>query len=254
MGGVVVGRRRAEPSNSALQFGASEAQLHDMELSLMHVWDLPVDVSIDLDEDLQRELGTATTVSAIHGPVLAALVGQHPDLLILARDPEDHHLSKTLRACVRHAPCPLIVVPATATTHFSRVVVGVSRTPASATALRWAAREAELHDAQLVPLHAWQVRPGSIADVFHPARATLRQERQAADDLTEWIREVIPHAQFCTEVVHGAPLDSFLNAAGETDLVVVGRTKHHVLDQAVHERIAEDLAMLLACPVAVIPS
>lgn len=252
MSSIVVGRRRSDPPDSALRFASAEAQLRGRPLTLTHVWDLPVEVSVDLDGDLVS--GVAGTARAVPGAVASALMAQDAELLVLGRRAAPaQHLSRVLRSCLHDATCPVVIVPAGEPRQLERIVVGVCESEASAVALRWAAAEAALHQAVLVVVHAWQVHPHGWRDLARPVQATARQLRPAEHRLRQWVRDILPGADPVTLALHGGPLDALLAASDDADLLVIGHPTHSPLSRAVHGHIADDLNVLSPCAVAVIP-
>jgi nucleotide-binding universal stress UspA family protein len=250
MGGVVVGRRQHQPADAALEFAATEARLHGGQLTLAHVWDLDIDLTVDTT---LTSSGPVATAHASPGPIETTLFEHHPDLLVLSRDADARHLSRLLHTLLRHASCPLAVVPSRPGGTIARIVVGVCGTSASEAALRWAAREAELHGAQLNIVRVWQLHPTAVHDVLAPAAARARAQARIESILTDWVRHVDPSIDASITAIPGGPLDQLLEAAADADLLVTGLMRHHGIDRLWHGRLAEDLSLLAACPTVVVP-
>jgi len=249
---IVVGRRRADPPDAALHFATTEARLRGRPLSLTHVWDLPVEVSFDLDPD--EDIGVPVTACAVPGPVALALMAQDAELLVLGRSESSiRPLSHVLRAVLHHVSCPVVIVPPEDNGRRERIVVGVSETQASATAARWAAHEAALHGAELVVVRAWQLAAHHWRELGRPVRAIDRHRPAAENRLRRWVRATLPEADPTMLAPHGGPLDAILATSSEVDLVVVGYAPHERLGRVLHGHIADDLVNLSTCPVAVIP-
>lgn len=249
MTGVVVGRRHHEPPDTALEFAATEARLRGARLTLMHVWDLDVEITV-----ATTVAGTDACALALPGPVENALFAQRPELLVLSRNAAARRLSRLVHGCLRHATCPVVVVPSRPLRRIERVVVGVCGTRASEAALRWAAREAELHGADLHVVHAWQFHPSDVHGVLHSTAAQARAQSRADDKLGTWVSRIIPGVTASTAALHGGPLDRLLDASAGADLMVVGRTPHDGLGRVLHGHLADDLGLLITCPVAVVPA
>lgn len=83
MSGVVVGRRQYALPDTALEFAAREAHLHDVQLTLAHVWDIDIDIDVTVDT---KSVGTDTCASAhaSPGPVAAALFAHRPEMFVLS--------------------------------------------------------------------------------------------------------------------------------------------------------------------------
>jgi nucleotide-binding universal stress UspA family protein len=86
------------------------------------------------------------------------------------------------------------------------IVTGVSGSPASARALRWAASEARRRDGHLKVVLAWQIQPRAFyAPAVTPQDLEARQQR-AVDALAATVRAVLgPElvANVTTEVIEG---------------------------------------------------
>lgn len=147
-----------------------------------------------------------------------------------------------------------MVVPSRPLSTIARVVVGVCGTSASEAALRWAAREAELHSAQLQIVHAWQLRPSGVHDVVAPSAARTRAQAQIEAKFVAWARWVVPHIDAEVTVRPGGPLDRLLEAADAADLVVVGLARHHGVERLWHGHLADDLSLLAQCPTVIVPT
>lgn len=249
-GGVVVGVHRAEKSGPTVHWAAAEAQLRGLPLTLVHAWKEPLDVSVELD-DVPGFQGPAES-RAEQGRAAKVLL-QHPsDLLVLGG--HGPHLTHTTRLVLHHAACPVAVVPDDGQTGYARVVVGVTPHDHSVEPLRWAAETALLRHAVLVVVQAWQVHPHSAWDVFHPAVAAARQEGELRAALNNWVNSHLVDApQVEVRTVHGAPLDSLIDAARSADLLVLGRRAHHGLGRLLHAAVSDDAAGLAGCPVVIVP-
>lgn len=252
MGSIVVGRRRAEPPDAVLRFATREARLRGRPVTLTHVWDLPVEVEIDVH--LGEEPGVPVTARAVPGSITTALMGQDPELLVLGRNGSStNHLSHVLRAVLHHVSCPVVIVPPDEHVPLERIVVGVSETTASAEAARWAADEAALHGADLVVVHAWQLQPHAWRELARPVHAVAQHQPAADHRLQEWVRDMLPGANPATLAVHGGPLDAILAVSAEADLIVIGYSPHERLAGVLHGHFADDLVVLSTCAVAVVP-
>lgn len=253
MGSIVVGRQQAETSDGALRFGCFEAQLRGCPVALTHVWDVRVEIAVDLPAD--ADIGVPVTASAVPGPVGAALLAQHPELLVLGKGGSGtNHLSPVLRAVLHHASFPVVVVPPDHDARVERVIVGVSQARASMEAAKWAATEAALHHADLVVVQAWQLDPRCWRELARPARAVARRQPAAEIRLERWARRVLPAADLSVLARHGGPLDVLLAESAGSDLIVVGYSPHQGLDRVLHGHLADDLTVLAPCPVAVVPA
>jgi nucleotide-binding universal stress UspA family protein len=110
---------------------------------------------------------------------------------------------------------------------YGHIVVGVDGSPTSRTALRWAAREAELRRCALDVVYGWQVKgeprpPGDWGGVAPPIEA-YQQQAQARIQLI--VDEVLPDGAECDLRVHAMHKPAgraMLSFCGTADLLVVG--------------------------------
>lgn len=230
-GGVVVGVHHADTSTAAVRWASDEAQMRGLPLTLVHAWQEPVDVAVEIDE-LPELYGPAES-RAEHGRATAVLLAHEADLLILGG--HSPHTSHAIRLVMHLAKCPVVVVPDAPPARAGRVVVGVTRSDASLAALRWARDAAARRGATLVVAHAWQSHE-SVGEEL------VRELAQEAGDSAR------------TRLVHGAPLDSLLTLGAKADLLVLGRRVHHGVERILHASISDEAAALAECPVAVVPA
>lgn len=257
MPGIVVGASGSRGSSAAVRWAAAEAALRAERLLLVHAWGLPVSVTVDLAPGAHPDVGTAASSAAVMGEPADVLLGVDADLLVLGPGPERDRLSPLVRRLLHEAPQPVVVVHGPALARTGRVVVGVCGTAASAEALRWAAEEAELRSAELVVVHAWQVHPTSLTEVFLPARAVPGQQGPVVGRLRAWVQETLgsrPTADVRLRAEHGGSLDGLLDAATDADLLVLGRSEHGALHRLVLGAVGDDVGGLARCPVAVVPA
>lgn len=106
------------------------------------------------------------------------------------------------------------------------IVVGVSGSPASAGALRWAAAEAEREHGMLRVVRSWQTEPRAF--YAHPASGpqdAARHHQQACDGLATTMRAVLGSeipGNVTTEVIEGTAERVLVELSAEADLLVVG--------------------------------
>lgn len=195
---------------------------------------------------------------AIDADAVAALVDEArgADLLVVGRSGagrvERVLLGSVTEAVLRHSPCPVAVVPATSTDRVGRVVVGIDGSPASTTALRWAAAEAELRRAELVVLHAWEYPYRLTAEGI--GRGSDLAEVDAAivtDRAVETARDVTAGA-VSSQLVEGGAVQAVLDASRSADLVVVGSRGRGGFRTMLLGSVAHGVAGNSACPVVVV--
>jgi nucleotide-binding universal stress UspA family protein len=260
MAGVVVGVSRtgrsvkACQSGSALRWACTEAALRDLPLTLVHAWDEPLDLSIELAAGTSPDITVAATSYAARGDAPSVLLAQQPDLLVLGGREGTPRLSGIARSCVHRAWFPVVIVPATRPPPTGRVVVGLNGSAASGAALTWAAREARLRLAHLVVVHIWQLHPRSTAQVLRPSRAMPGQQHAALDRLHSWVQQLLGPIDVELHALHGGPLDGLLDVSADAELLVLGHGAHSGVSQLLHGAVSDDLSALIPCPVAVIPA
>jgi nucleotide-binding universal stress UspA family protein len=254
--GVVVGASGSAGSSVAVRWAAAEAALRAEPLTLLHVWDVPLRLRLDLAAGEHPDVDLDATSLAVPGEVAQALLAHPASLLVLGPGPLPERLSPLVRRLLHESPSPVVVVHERPGRRTGRVVVGVCGTAASQRALRWAAEEARLRAAELVVVHAWQVHPTSVADVFLPARAVPGQQGPAVDRLRGWVSETLGPAgaaEVRLQAEHGGTLDGLLDAATDADLLVLGRSAHGALHRLVLGAVGDDVSGLARCAVAVVP-
>jgi nucleotide-binding universal stress UspA family protein len=108
-----------------------------------------------------------------------------------------------------------------------RIVVGVDGSEQSAVALRWAIREASLHQGEVTVLHALSyLQPFGTKGIGYFDPNYGEADAQAA--LDAFVEEVVnglaldPPPQVTTQVTHGLPAEVALDASEQADLLVVG--------------------------------
>ncbi|WP_369226932.1 universal stress protein [Streptomyces sp. R39] len=142
----------------------------------------------------------------------------------------------------------------------SRVLVGVSGSPGSLTALCRAAGEARSRGAELWPVLAWEPPGGDLAARRSPAAAHLVQEweRLARERLVAALRDVFgsavagPPGQAL--VARGAPGRALVEIADrENDLLVVGAGSRGPLHRALRPSVSRYCLAHATCPVLAVP-
>jgi len=135
-------------------------------------------------------------------------------------------LGSVSRHAAAAATCPVVVVHRQPAPARPEVIVGVRDPGASGPALAFAFEEAELRQADLVAVHAWdglppalQV-PGAPDGDAGPGPAIARQ--QIAAELAAW-HEKYPTVTSAAQVTHGHPGQVLSIRAATAQLVVLGR-------------------------------
>ena len=187
-------------------------------------------------------------------------------------------LGSVSRRCVHRAPCPVLVVrgpdddaagPAEGGTPAAgpdggpapdepkpgrpRVVVGIDGSPSSIAAAEWAARQAELTDAVLEVVMAWEL-PTSYGmslpipsdwDPDHDTGVLLEKA-------LEPVRDEYPDVEIEAAVVEGHPSMILEKASNGADLLVVGSRGHGELTGMLLGSVSEHCVVHANCPVLVL--
>ena len=231
-GGVVVGVHHAVTSTAAVQWATEEARLRGLPLTLVHAWKEPLDISVQLAGLL--DFDGPTESEAQQGRAAAVLLAHDADVLVLGG--HSPHVRHATRLLFHKAKSPVVVVPDSPVSGTRRIVLGLTRTPASLAALRWAVEAASVREATLVLAHVWQ------------------RGREQADELLATVRrEVTAPVDVEMRSLRGAPLDCLLEVGASADLLVVGRRVHHGVGRLLHASIGDEAAALAACAVALVP-
>ncbi|MER6425004.1 universal stress protein [Streptomyces sp. NPDC001137] len=105
------------------------------------------------------------------------------------------------------------------------ITAGVDGTEESIAALHWAAREAVRRGLALRVLRAWRFQPYEAIDAADPDT----QAGWVRDALAEAVRSVTarhPDLDVATDVVAGETVDTLLDAAAESEMLVLGSRGH----------------------------
>jgi nucleotide-binding universal stress UspA family protein len=255
MEGIVVGVDRSVASTAALEWALAEAARRGRPLTAARAWVDPVTAGYPIGTVLQGsadEVGKAALASAqealkeatatvpdadgvdVHAVALRGAAG--PALTDASRDADllvvgtrsMNALSRAVLGSVsssvlHHAHCPVVVVPEPqeAGTRPARVVVGVDHSPASRSALIWAAEHAARRDVVLVPVlvrePSWSVEapPGTMS----ASVAQLEENERRA------LRDAVPRdidVRVEADVVTGHAAASLLELVQPQDLLVLG--------------------------------
>jgi nucleotide-binding universal stress UspA family protein len=132
------------------------------------------------------------------------------------------------------------------------IVVGVSGSPASAGALRWAASEARRRGADLRVVLCWNDEPRAYYAPPRGGRADSRQQhsQQLATMVRQLLNGTSPHV-LTTKVVEGAAERTLIDESAGADLLVLGATPSGRSGAAIGPVIRACLSSA-RCPVVVV--
>jgi len=137
------------------------------------------------------------------------------------------------------------------------IVVGIDETPAGAAALSWAAREAELRDAELKIVHVWQIDAAvAMAGAEVPWMA---YETDARSNAARWVADTIgaEDAQGRPrriDVVQGAPGPTLVEASRGASMLVVGTRVHTGISRVLFGSVSHYCLTHAQCVVVAVPT
>jgi nucleotide-binding universal stress UspA family protein len=257
-----VGVDDSTAGRSALRWALDEAERRGSALEVIHAWRRPYteDAAAALVDGALAGLDAATRVpverATFHGSPAEALLGRAEDanLLVVGRRGEGHHavLGSTADQVVRHAPCPVAVVPDAVPPDASDIVVGVDGSASAADALEWAVAEAATRECGVRALLAWSYldqEPAPGGGEFDPAY----DAGTATAALDAVVEQAVPAAERVIRVVvNDLPARALVDASRDAALVVVGARGlggfRSLLLGSVSRRVVHEAA----CPVVVV--
>jgi nucleotide-binding universal stress UspA family protein len=179
------------------------------------------------------------------------VVLQHRDLSSLHRI----FTGSTVAGVAAHAHCPVTSVPAgwSPSVPQGRVTVGVHEDGLPPGVLALAFVEASARRCPLRVVHAWKLDP--VYDDFISAREMAwRTEAEATvRSALEEMRHNHPDVPVEVEVRHQWPADALVELSLTSDLLVVGRHRHHLPGPRRIGSIARAVLRTASCPVTVVP-
>jgi nucleotide-binding universal stress UspA family protein len=180
--------------------------------------------------EVARGLAIDTRVLAGPPAIAVAESGSGAVMLVVGARGAGGFGEMVLGSVSRHvaatAECPVVVVHRQAGTARREVIVGIRDPGESGPALAFAFEEAELRQARLVAMHAWEGLPpviqvpGGPDDDTGPGPTVARQ--QIAAELAVWHAKY-PAVTSTAEVVLGHPGQVLSIRAAAAELVVIGR-------------------------------
>jgi nucleotide-binding universal stress UspA family protein len=132
-----------------------------------------------------------------------------------------------------------------------RIVVGIDGSPASLSALEWAAREAELRDSLLEIVAAWEWPTSfgwvTIPQGYDPAADT----EKVLEPILSALRVAHPRVVVQWKIVEGHPAPVLIKESRGADLLVVGSRGHGEFLGMLIGSTSEHCVANAACPVVV---
>lgn len=176
------------------------------------------------------------------------------DLLIVG----ESHLGTTTRrllcansgAALRRRSCPVIALRGQQRQPLRRIAVGIDNSNAAATALDWAADEADRQGAELTIIHAWQ-RSGLAGHSLRSIELDRCEAQRILDDAAVRCTTRLGRAVSC-ELVDGPPAAALAAASMNADLIAVGSRGSSGFKTMLFGSVARFVLENADCPVAVI--
>jgi nucleotide-binding universal stress UspA family protein len=150
----------------------------------------------------------------------------------------------------------LIRMSAAITNGAPRIVVGVDGSPSSRTALRWAVRQADLTNATIDAVLAWEIpvvlQSYAMAPIY--AEQDGGFEENAKKTIEAVISEEVEPAdsqRVRSLVINGHPAQVLLDIAAGADLLVVGSRGHGKFAEALLGSVSQNCVHHASCPVLI---
>jgi len=269
-------------SPSAIEYAAREARLAEAPLHIIHVLRMPAveayagvyggvieeaDTTITAAVERARTLtGDQVRITAERvddGALITHLVhrANHGRLVVL----QHRRLSRarrlvtgsTVNAVAAKTTVPVVSVPEgwTCTSQSSVVTVGLQDAHEAPDLLRAGFEEARLRHARLAAIHTWWLdtdwEPSSIDQEYRADRdASTRRE---LGPIVDGIGIHFPGVKASLEVWNAPPADALLDAARNSELLVLGR-RHHLLPLGSHlGPVARSILAHAECPIYLTP-
>lgn len=277
---IVVGVDGSDRSQLALKWAADEARLREALLRIVHAGDDPprerprrypmdgfdlsaaaavVDDAVGLVATRHPTVMTRGEVLSRSGASALVEASELADLLVVGargRGLTGLPLGSVSRYCIRHAPCPVVIVRSrsvdpSADGGSGRIVVGVDGSAGSSRALRWALDEADRRSGSLDAVFAWQYPPiGGM--IVGPRRGYENRAREIVERVRSYVKQRTTAVHVNVRDCVGDSISVLLAASEDADLLVVGWEHHERLAEALVGTVANQCADQADCPVVVV--
>jgi nucleotide-binding universal stress UspA family protein len=269
-------------SPSAIEYAAREALLAEAPLHIIHVLRMPavdayagvyggvleeadstITEAVERARTLTDERVRITTERVDDGALISHLVhrANHGRIVVL----QHRRLSRarrmvtgsTVNAVAAKTTVPVVSVPEgwTRTDRSPVVTVGVQDAHEAPGLLRAGFDEARLRHARLAAIHTWWLdtdwEPSSLDQEYRADRdASTRRE---LGPILDGLQMQFPTVKASLEVWNAPPADALMEAAQESELLVLGR-RHHLLPLGSHMGpVARTILAHGDCPVYLTP-
>ncbi|MBV8179864.1 MAG: universal stress protein [Mycobacterium sp.] len=284
--GIVVGVDDSPAAKAAVEWGARDAELRRIPLTLVHAispnltswWNKPLPPGLaQWQKDHGRRLlddavkivektcqhGGPTT---IHTEVLSSAavptmidLSQDAEMVVTGSDGSDSWSNRLLGSVssglIRHAHCPVAIThaeePLAPRRGQAPVLVGIDGSSESELATAIAFEEASRRNVGLIALHAWSdVDVSDWPDVDWPAAQSM-SEQMLAERLAAW-QEQYPDVNVRRIVVRDQPARQLVTHSADAQLIVVGSRGRGGFGEMLVGSVSESVALLARTPVIVV--
>ncbi|WP_338681962.1 universal stress protein [Streptomyces acidiscabies] len=278
---ITAGFDGTDESLAALSWAAREAVRQGAALRIAHAWQIHPDATVDhatqegwardavtkaAQEITARHPGLPVTWEAVEGPVVETLTAAEGLLVLGSRGHGavvGFLLGSVGQQVIADAGHPVVLVRADDDPAHEAagrdIVVGQEGEPEdSAGALEFAFRTAAARGARVRVVRAWTLppvfaySPGSIMLLDEAGGPEPFEQKALADAVRPW-RERFPKVPVVEHIEMGSAGQVLLSAAGEAQLVVVGRRARRTAVGARIGSVAHGVLHHAPCPVAVVP-
>ena len=153
---------------------------------------------------------------------------------------------------------PVAIIPESAPIRFDGILVGIDGSASALAAAEFAAREAVERHVDLTMLHAWQ-EPMAWQDVYaRPDDEFVREleeaHRQVLDDAVAVVEGQYPSLVVQCRLVRGTAPWALLDAAGASQLLIVGTRGLHGVKKFVLGSVSHSLVLNLRSAAVIVPT
>jgi nucleotide-binding universal stress UspA family protein len=282
---LIVGVDGSDPSLAALDWAVDEAVARRLPLLVVHAsrWDeyASLEPSFGLSRPSVQVFADHLAASAVERAarrsaevkVTSTVVAEDPALALVRLAEEasavvvgsrghgelaELLLGSVSLAVAAHSARPVIVVRGLEKPHETRamrtVAVGIDDADEAAPAVGFAFREAELHGASVVAVHAWRCPAQEVPD--HPRATPDEHLRRAESEVTEALRSAArarPGITVRREITEGTARTALLNTSRTAGLLVVGARRRKGRTGMQLGPVNHAVLHHAHCPVAVVP-
>jgi nucleotide-binding universal stress UspA family protein len=272
---VVVGISGTEAAHPAVDWAIDYAAATNASVEFVHVVDVAwrstpqkfaEEALLQAEQKLRGQIEQARSLRPELKMHSTALVGdpnralaEHAgkDILVLGNRSlkrfGDHLFTTRAARIARRAACSLVVFADSVDTVGKGIVVGVDGSETSASALAFAAQEADRLGEPLKAVHAWHA-PTAWADtpIGWPGQSEEQEERIVLAEAIAGLRVDYPDLDVASEVVYAPATEALIDSSLGARMLVVGSHGYKGFEKAWLGSTSEELLLTMPCPVAII--